>query len=144
MKILTDFLKKYSDLEIPIDIKSIVKDFGIKIESNNFWKEIKGCRAEIEWKEIFYISENLNEKQKRFVLAHELCHFLLWEKWFNLWILKIKTIEEKRADNFATSLLLPKKQLIEAYKEYENIPTISDIFWVPEKIIEYKLNKLKF
>ena len=143
MKILEEILDEHKNSEF-IDIYQIISDFWINIIEKSLEKgnEILWVRACCDWVQFIFVRENLNEKEKRFVLAHELCHFLLNEKWLNMWILKVKSEIEKRADNFACDLLLPEKPLKEAYETFENIPTISDMFWVPEKVVEYKLNKI--
>lgn len=143
MKILKEIINEYKNSEF-VDIYEIIKSFWIKIIEKSLDKgsEILWVRACCDWIEFIFVREDIWEKEKRFVLAHELCHFLLDEKWLNMWILKIKSEIEKRADNFATDLLLPEKTLVEAYETFENIPTLSDIFWVPEKVVEYKLNKI--
>lgn len=143
MEILKKTIQEFKNKEF-IDIYWIIEDFWIKIIEKSLEKgsEILWVRACCDWIEFIFVRENLSEKEKRFILAHEFCHFLLNEKWFNMWILKIKSDIERRADNFAADLLLPEKALIEAYKTFENIPTLSDIFWVPEKVVEYKLNKI--
>ena len=143
--ILKNFLKDfefYNEYE-PVDIYKIIKNNWIKIIKNHFWKnEIFWTRGIPFWIDIIYVKNNLSEKEERFILAHEFCHFLLNEKSFNMWILKVKSEEEIRADNFACDLLLPDEAVKNAYLKYENIPTLSDIFWVPESVVEYKLNKL--
>lgn len=139
-KILQNFLQKYSDFDF-IDIEEIIKENGVKI--------IEADTLEIEWIFIkflkdptIFISKNLTKKEKRFVLWHEFCHFLLWEVSLSINCLNQNDFIEKRANNFSVDLLIPTKKLLELYQEYENIPTLSDIFWVPEKVIEYKLNNL--
>ncbi len=139
--ILQKILDKYKNIDF-VDIRNIIKQHKILILQNNFGNEIKWARGCYNNTEVIYIDEKLSEKEKRFILAHEFCHYLLNEKGFDFGILKIKNIKENRADNFAMDLLLPTKKLIEAYNEFENIPTLSDMFWVPEKVVEKKLNKI--
>lgn len=134
---LENFLQNYKDLDLPIDVESIVKSFWIGVVRMDLWK--------IDWvlfENFIWVNSNLHNYKQRFVIAHEFCHFLLWEKWFSKWMFHSRDLKEKRADEFATKFLLPEKQLIEIYKELENIPTLTTYFAVPEKVVEKRLNIL--
>ena len=136
MKILKQIIDKYSNHEY-IDIEEIVGNLWIKINYIDF----ETINWIIIWRNI-WINKNISLKKQRFTIAHELCHFLLKEKWASTWLFACQDLREKRADDFATKLLLPKKIILEAYKEFWNIPTISEMFWVPGKVIEKRLNSL--
>jgi Zn-dependent peptidase ImmA (M78 family) len=135
-KVLQKIIDTYSTNEF-IDIEKIVQSFWVNIDYINFSK-ING----IIIKNRIWINENISIKEQRFTLAHELCHFLLKETGVSEWLFSCKDIKEKRADTFAANFLIPEKQLIEAYNEHRNIPTLSDIFCVPVKAIEKQLIKL--
>jgi len=121
-------LKKVSEVynfsELPINVKSIIKYITL----------IKADLWQVEWlfyKNTIWLNSILSREKQRFTITHKFCHYLLKETWFS-----------KRADEFATKLLLPKKTILEAYKEFWNIPTISEMFQVPVKVVEMRLNNL--
>lgn len=137
MDILERILYDFESFDLPIDIESITKSFWIEIIKTDLWN--------IDWilfNDTIWVNSWLSEYKQRFVIAHEFCHFLLWEKWFSKWIFHCKDPKEKRADNFATKILIPEKQIIEYYEEYWNIPTLTHLFWVPDKVIEERLKYL--
>ncbi len=136
MKILQNILEQYKNYEF-IDIQDIVEKFWIIINYFDFQK----INWVAKWN-FFGINKNLGIKKQRFIIAHELCHFLLNEKWASTGFFSSCDIREKRADIFATDLLLPTNALIENWEKFTNIPTLSEIFWVPEEVVEYKLKKL--
>lgn len=139
MEKLNEIIKQYANKENSINIESIVESFWLKIIKYDLWI--------VDWilfEEHIWINASLDSFKQRFVIAHEFCHFLLWEKWFSKWIYHSKDPKEKRADNFATELLLPKKNFIDKYLEFWNIPTLSQYFWVPEKVVEKRLIDLLY
>lgn len=136
MKSLNKIIDQYSNHDF-VDIFEIVKNLWIKVDFINFEK----INWIILWDRI-WINENLSIEKQRFTLAHELCHYILWEKWASIWMMWAIEYREKRADYFAMNLLLPNKALIAAYNEFENTPTIASMFWVPVKIVEKKLESL--
>ena len=139
--ILLNFLKKYENEEY-VNIYEIIKSYNINIVEIDWINEINWLYTRKKWKDIIFLSKNLEENMKRFTLWHELCHFLLWEQWLSINFWYSKTYIEKRADDFSMKLLLPQKALIEAINEYWNIPVLIEIFWVPENIIKRRISKL--
>ncbi len=136
MKKLQKFLKKYSSLEF-VNIEDIVKSFWITIDYLSFEK----INWIIIWNRI-WINKNISKAKQRFTMAHELAHFLLKEKWVSSGMFACKDLREKRADEFAMKLLLPKRALLEVYYEHHNLPTIAEVFQVPCEVVEKRLNKL--
>lgn len=136
MKVLKDVLNKYKNKDF-IDINSVVKDYWLKI--------VEWDLGDVYWilyKNIIWVKKNIDVKNQRFIIAHEFCHFLLKEKSFSTWIYNSSDFIEKRADKFATHILLPKKVFIENYNQFWNIPTLSEMFWVPVQTVEMRLNNL--
>lgn len=136
MKALKNIIDKYSNSDF-IDIENIIYNYWIEIDYIDFEK----INWIIIWDRI-WISKNISKEKQRFTLAHEFCHFLLKEKWASTWPFASIEFREKRADTFAMNLLLPDKALIEAYNNYQNLPTLANMFWVPEKVVEKRLNNL--
>ena len=136
MQVLVNILEKYND-EDYVDICEIVSNHGLKI--------VEWDLGEVDWmlyQNFIWVKKGICEKTKRFIIAHEFCHFLLKEKSFSTWIYHSLDFKEKRADKFATDILLPKNALLDEYKNFENIPTLSDIFCVPGKVIDMSLKNL--
>ena len=134
---LKKVLEVYKSSELPVNIESIIKDYNITLIKADLWQ--------VDWlfyKNTIWVNSILSKEKQRFTIAHEFCHYLLKETWFSKWIYHSKDLKEKRADEFATKLLLPKKAILEAYKEFWNIPTISEMFQVPVKVVEMRLNNL--
>lgn len=128
--------KNKSDL-FPVDIFSILKENKISLEYFSFKK--------LNWLAIdnkIVINSKLSEKEKRFYIGHELCHILLKENRPSISLLSSSDFRETRANDFSTDLFVPKDDLKQAYIEYENIPTLSDMFSIPEEIIEKQLKKI--
>lgn len=116
---------------------NIAKGLWLNILEGDLWK--------IDWmlyKNTIWVNKKLYNYEKRFVIAHEICHFLLSEKSFSKWIYHSLNPMEKREDSFQAKLLVPIKQIKDLYIEHENIPTLVDIFEVPEKVIEKELNNI--
>ena len=140
--ILEKFLKNYEDFDF-IDIEEIIENLWIIIEKVDFWHtEINWVRTKIWNKEIIFINPNLDIKKQRFVMAHELCHFLLWEKEVFKRPICVRPFQEVRADDFATDLLLPENRLKELIIDWYDIFQISDIMWIPEKYVEQRYKKI--
>lgn len=140
--ILEKFLKNYEDFDF-IDIEEIIENLWIIIEKVDFWHtEINWARTKIWNKEIIFINPNLDIKKQRFVMAHELCYFLLWEKEVFKRPICVRPFQEVRADDFATDLLLPENRLNELIIDWYDIFQISDIMWIPEKYVEQRYKKI--
>lgn len=136
MKKLQKFLDIYSNYEY-INITEIVMNLWLTINYIDFEK----INWIIIWNKI-WINKNISKAKQRFTLAHELAHYLLKEKWVSSWMFACKDYREKRADDFAMRLLLPKKALLYAYKDFQNLPTLAEIFQVPCEVVEKRLNSL--
>ena len=134
---LKKVLEVYKAADIPINIEAIIKEHNINLIKTDLWQ--------VDWlfyKNTIWVNSILSKEKQRFTIAHEFCHYLLKETWFSKWIYHSKDLKEKRADKFATELLLPAIPIYEAYREYWNIPTLSEMFGVPWKVIEMRLNNL--
>lgn len=136
MKILQKIIDQYSSNDF-VDIENIVYNFWLEIDYIDFEK----INWIIIWNRI-WINKNISKEKQRFTLAHEFCHFLLNEKWASRWPFASVEFREKRADTFAMNLLLPEKALKEAYNNYQNLPTLANMFWVPYKVLEKRLQIL--
>ena len=137
MHVLQNILDRYSHYDF-IEILDIIESLWITVAYLDFTK-ING----IIIKDTIGINRNISTWKQRFTMAHELCHFLLNEKWASSWLYASSDIREKRADDFASRLLVPTKALKESWGNFQNIPTLSEMFWVPKKVIENRLTHLQ-
>ncbi len=125
------------------DIYDIIKELWINLVHEDFL-DANWLYLNIFWENYIFVKKWLSKKMERFTLWHELCHFLLWESWFSINLdFHRKSIIEQRADDFSVSLFCwNDSNIINNYNDYENIPTLSNLYWIPEKFIEKKLNIL--
>lgn len=132
-------LEKYKDSIV--DLFSLASELGLIVELF----PMKSVNAMfIPCKNWNYIALNslIPEKSQRFSLAHEIAHYLYWDKWFSTSMMSKYDFREKRADDFARNLLLPNSILYEFLDLGYTTNTISDIFWVPiyevkKKIVDF-------
>ena len=133
--ILSDFYGENIDIDFPVDIRGMIKkqgigiaeidlnlDLGFRMDRINGHLRYSGKEADPQWRiDVEYAD---SEFVKRYVLAHEFCHF---------WIKKVdkkpsgarcvdpmlpREKEELLADAMAAYLLFPPKALLKAMKRY--------------------------
>jgi len=73
---MNEVLEKYKSSYLPIDIEWIISDFWLSLDYFDF-STINGF---IAWKHIA-VNKSLCIAEQRFVIAHELWHFLDGEIW---------------------------------------------------------------
>lgn len=103
---------------------------------------IRGFYQYFQRNNIIYIDNQLSDKERRFVCAHELGHMLL-HKNFNSIFMDTRTqfhtdVFEAQADKFAMHLLISDDDLIQ-HKEY-SLEQMSSIFGYHEKLIQLRVN----
>lgn len=138
IKKLEDIIDKYSHLDY-IDIESIILSYWLVIDYIDFWK--------INWiryQNRIWINSNMSKEKQRYTLAHEFCHFLMWEKWVSSWTFWTKDKRENRADEFAMRLLLPERIVKELYNKYKDIKIVASKLWVPDEIARDRIVTLVF
>lgn len=138
-----NILKEFIENNKNRDVFSIIKDLWVEIEYINYI-ETNWCCIDIFWKNYILINKNLNKEWVNFTIWHEICHFLLWEKWFSINInFAKKDFIEKRADNFAVDLLIDSKELKEQIEVYwADIFQLEKIFLLPAEKILLKIKRL--
>lgn len=134
---------EYTESSDSVNLEKMIDQNDIHLEFLNDLDEIHGLYIQYLDTDIFIINKDLDWKSKRFTIAHEMGHFLLWEKEIPKNINHIFTHEEEKADIFAMNLLLPNKLFKKAYEKNKDITEVSNIFWVPEKIVIKKLESCK-
>lgn len=91
-----------------------------------------------------YISEDLDEHTKKYILCHELGHILLHimpcEYYYSSRVNKGKL--EYQADYFASLLLLAVNNFEKCYLENLNIDQLCSYFKIPKVLLQYNLEKV--
>lgn len=96
------------------------------------------------YKKNIWVNKNIHLYKARFTIAHETGHYYNWDqnRWFIFWKL-FKNYDEKKADEFALNMLLPKKELLEELEKYDwDLSILEKIFWVEIELIEKQIKKL--
>lgn len=90
-----------------------------------------------------WVNTKLNLYKKRFIICHELWHYIFgWDLDF-VWVPHWKNPYEKIADEFALDILLPREKLLEEFKNYEwDLYILEKIFWVEKSLIEKRILNL--
>lgn len=149
-----------------IPIVKIVKAFNFKTYTETLTDKLSGdiyingdTEQKYGYNRIILVNKKESFFHQRFVIAHELAHYLFdflgENKYFDP-IIKFsdtyyknqhETPEEKRANRFAASLLMPEKIFIEQYKIAKNedcnelfvILYLSEFFQTPTDSIEKRI-----
>ena len=129
-----EIVSSFLDHRYPVDIESICEELGIKVKDNHPLDKDGYLICKDGKKIILVNSQITNRHRKRFVIAHELGHFLLHRSQLyscdNVSEAANQNVnnleQEKEANVFATELLLPSQELS------KHIPinpiTFADIF----------------
>lgn len=116
------YIYKDKEPSFPINPFDIINRFGVVYQFMDFEK-LEGiyCIPEDE-NDIPIIGINFqrNIQRQRYTAAHELCHHLKDQNSSICPIYGVKNETEKYADNFASALLMPTKQLKEQATKYAN------------------------
>lgn len=146
--------------EMPVPIAEIVEDgFGIKSLLQNLENPLEGfilknCNLENKFKtdRVISVNKNIEQKQQRFVMAHELAHYIYdghdQKNYMDTYITdKHETPEEKRANEFAANLLMPRNEFLKMFLKTLNedvnvIEYLSDYFCVTERAIIKRVKEI--
>ncbi len=130
-------MNRFTDL--PYSLTTAIKDNNIKIIERDMtynWAV---------YYEVIAINKKLNFYKTRWTLAHELWHFFDTQEKNPIAPYLSRYKQEKFADNFAMSQLLPAKELEEKVKIYGwSLSELEVYFWVEKEIIEKRIKQLKF
>ncbi len=123
---------------LPTILKSYIKRENISISYLN----LKNVLGFLYIKNIG-INKNVNFYKKRFAIAHETGHYFYWDNMTLPWVAHWKSPEEKRADDFALKVLLPKKRLLEEFVHFDwDLTILEKIFGVEMILIEKRLKQI--
>ncbi|MDJ1486288.1 ImmA/IrrE family metallo-endopeptidase [Cytophagaceae bacterium YF14B1] len=142
-----------------IDIKKVISTLGIELMVYDFGENVSGVLIrDGEGAKIGYASHN-GPRRQRFTIAHELGHYILGhqrqgifvdtpEKYFTLFRDHVSSTgedsQEREANAFAASILMPRNLLIEAAtKIYQSGITRNEEFDIVEELAEkFQVSKL--
>ena len=109
---------------------------------------LKGMYTCIKRNRFIVINENLDDRTKKVVCAHELAHDQLhrgmssssWMKDYDLTIFNSKY--EYEANMFAAELLVQEDELIDLIKENKTLNEIAKILYIDPNLISMKVKRL--
>jgi Zn-dependent peptidase ImmA (M78 family) len=139
----------------PLDVRAVIeKLFSIRVCMEQMDREVSGYleRRGSTW--VIGINIFHSPRRQRFTMAHELGHYLLHrdsldgEKKIELMLLRSdasNSTQEKQANEFASELLIPSKELEKNIKDgIDSIDMLSEVFEVSIAAIRYKAYKLGY
>lgn len=145
-------ITKTGNIFAPIDIHAIVKNYGISVSHlDKSQLEYNQIRAKINIssdKSDIYISDAFNEKNQRFLLAHELGHYYAYHKQGLTGSVTEynnstnDNLEEFFANQFALSLMIPVQILHNLLRLVNSLSALSETFLISEKLIKLRINSL--
>lgn len=123
----------------------IAKEAGISVEYKPYSNDTKGYFINIMNNKYIVVNENLDENNRRIVLAHELGHAMLHGE-ENIYFIREHTmfstgIYETEANKFAAELLIDSKDIEDVMIHESDINRISSALGVTRELVEYKLKK---
>lgn len=143
-----------------VDIYNLIRRCGIRLEIDDFGEEFSGAAICDGTTKIIAINNTIpSERKLRFVAAHELGHLILHEnKRLNVdrtfvaffkksELTKAERVQEEEADIFASTILLPKREvepfvrdlILQGREEDEIIIKIAKKFKVPLKVASLRM-----
>lgn len=137
--------EKFTEKNIPVKLNDIVKTIGITVKEENL--EMDGItRMDKNGISFILYKRAMSDERKRFTVAHELGHIILEHITFGGDSSQLSSSsQEKEANQFAGSLLVPIKDLKTFMKNKDK--TIDDVikrYWVSKEVagIAIKSNRL--
>jgi len=163
-KIAEDIINEFNkDGEKVSPVVKIAKSMGFDVYHKKLPKFLSGYivintkyTKKYKNEKIIFINRDLNIFQQRFVIAHELAHFLFDYdhnsiKYANTYIKNDHNSEsERRANTFAASIILPEKKFREEYIKAININSeplfvinyLMDFFKAPKKCVIKRIEEV--
>ena len=147
---------------IPVDVEGKIKEIGLELEvSDELHKNIAGQIERTDETFKISVSSKLDDKWRRYVMAHELGHYVLHESRIgdgvddntaffsrpggNFDNPNIQEKQEIEAHIFAALMLAPMKLLndyLDLYREDNSIKTPDDYFMVPAGVLDWWIDNL--
>lgn len=148
-EILTEVVGDLENLEPPVNLAKILKHFELSLEQAKFQQYAVGGAFDRE-KKIIYLAVDENPIRQAFTVAHELGHLILHKKRQDIFFRhQVKDFngdskeDEKEANWFAASLLMPKEVVTKAWEKYKSIELIAQYFGVSKQAAYWRLKNLE-
>lgn len=136
------------DGTLPINIVKLIKDYGVMLEKCELTEHCRGISIPVaNNKHVIVLSSLLSEIDARFVLAHELYHYLDWSISPNKNLAKFYMYHpdrriERQANRFAAKLLVPDAPLCSLHKLGKTNEELARIFGVRPCVIAARLKHI--
>ncbi|WP_405384590.1 ImmA/IrrE family metallo-endopeptidase [Maribacter sp. LLG6340-A2] len=151
-------------LKAPVKISKLAKSLGIRVEMQDLDDEVSGFLVRKNNQDIVGVNINHPENRQRFTISHEIGHYMLHinqqslfvdyykgDKLFRKNSTRENYLMERQANQFAASLLMPKKLIAE---EILKLPEVLDYevkkcqislkFKVSEQAMDFRLKALGY
>lgn len=143
----------WDDRPLPVDPIQIAQQLGIKVYKSALEEGVSGMLIKEPAKDPeIYINDADSINRQRFTCAHELGHYVKRvasgaDEWATIDYRNPLSSEgtdpdERYANQFAASLLMPKDEVKRLHKEYRPA-SLAYEFGVSEEAMNYRLNTLK-
>lgn len=147
--ILEENLGKINDLDLPINLAKILERYKFVL----YYAIFKDPNVGGTYKKadnLIVVAKDDPIKRQFFTVAHELGHFFLHKKTQDVFYRKQAiefngegTLEEKEANWFAASLLMPKELILKVWGERQSVDYIAAKFGVSRTAAFWRLKNLK-
>ncbi len=136
-------------LELPISLEKILEYFKLNLKSGNFQKSELAGAIDRENNTI-YVARDDPYTRKAFTVAHELGHFILHknksrELFYRRQVISLDqedSSDEKEANFFAASLLMPLDLIKKYFSLTKNLKELSTVFGVSPSAVHWRLKNL--
>lgn len=131
------------------DVDELVRALSISLYNRTDFENLLGMYAVIEGRSCIFLNANMEEPERRIVLAHELGHALLHKPAHGLFDLASFTLfstssrTEYEANLFACHLLLEEKEIEQLARDGYDIVSIAQILNVDINLLLMKLHEMQ-
>jgi Zn-dependent peptidase ImmA (M78 family) len=147
-EILKSILGNLEDLTSPINLAKILEHYQLTLEQAKFQQYSVGGAFDREKKTI-YLAVDESPIRQAFTIAHELGHLILHKKKQDLFFRhQVKEFngdskeDEREANWFAASLLMPKEMVVKTWNEYKSIELLAQYFGVSRQAAFWRVKNL--
>lgn len=145
----------------PVPMEQVAAHLGIRIELADLGEDCSGVLVRNGNRAVIGINEEHHPNRRRFSIAHEIAHFVLHEgdtyidKGYRVHFRDLESgsgtkLEEMEANAFAAALLMPAKQVRDAFKqqpfdltEDDSLKILAKKFKVSTQAMTYRLMNLQ-
>lgn len=147
--VLENVFGNFSNIKLPISLSSIIDKYNLTLRTGQFEdKNVSGVFSRTDHE--IYVADDESPNRKAFTVAHELGHYFLHEDKDTDVFLREQILNlteesrenEKEANWFAASLLMPEKLIEKYYLLTKDIDVLSTLFGVSPTAVYYRLKNL--